>query len=218
MTPRPGWRRGRRSRVRRPFRVATTARESFRGSATRNSRCDDYSWPACPGWGSRTAPDGWPTASARSAAGCPSRQRQGRCRRRVGRKSAAGAAVLDAMGGVALGMRPRRDRHDRRTDSTGERRRTIRGAFDVLQESTSQVVVIATLNRLDKLDAALESRFQRGSSSTCRPKRNAGRWRSTTPGLGATIRRTRRRRRRVTPTRSVRGRLPSRWLERRTTD
>ena len=29
-----------------------------------------------------------------------------------------------------------------------------------LQESTSQTVVIATLNRLDKLDAALESRFQ----------------------------------------------------------
>lgn len=29
-----------------------------------------------------------------------------------------------------------------------------------LQESTSQVVVVATLNRLDKLDAALESRFQ----------------------------------------------------------
>jgi ATPase family associated with various cellular activities (AAA) len=29
-----------------------------------------------------------------------------------------------------------------------------------LQESTSQAVVIATLNRLDKLDAALESRFQ----------------------------------------------------------
>lgn len=29
-----------------------------------------------------------------------------------------------------------------------------------LQESTSQVIVLATLNRLDKLDAALESRFQ----------------------------------------------------------
>ena len=31
-----------------------------------------------------------------------------------------------------------------------------------LQESTSQVVVVATLNRLDKLDAALESRFAMG--------------------------------------------------------
>jgi SpoVK/Ycf46/Vps4 family AAA+-type ATPase len=29
-----------------------------------------------------------------------------------------------------------------------------------LQESTSQTLVLATLNRLDKLDAALESRFQ----------------------------------------------------------